>query len=196
MSYYSRFYPFIRPYLPKMSWRVAWWSASRAQSRADSAGRTAMGSDHGPARIYRNGESIGVFLGLVIAQGLLSVGQSYVTAWVSQHIMADFRTHVFAHSNDSRCASLPHAEQAKSSRGHERCERDSIDADGDAHRFHQTARDADRGHSLSADHELAIVPLDPAPLAGPRSRRALFRQTAQSSVDHHSRSNRRGDHAN
>ena len=41
--------------------------------------------------------SIGVFLGLVIAQGLLSVGQSYVTAWVSQHIMADFRTHVFAH---------------------------------------------------------------------------------------------------
>jgi len=41
--------------------------------------------------------SIGFFLGLVIAQGLLSVGQSYVTAWVSQHIMADFRTHVFAH---------------------------------------------------------------------------------------------------
>ena len=41
--------------------------------------------------------SIGVFLGLVIAQGLLSVGQSYVTAWVSQHIMADFRTQVFAH---------------------------------------------------------------------------------------------------
>ena len=41
--------------------------------------------------------TIAFFLSLVIAQGLLSVGHSYMTAWVSQHIMADFRTHVFAH---------------------------------------------------------------------------------------------------
>lgn len=41
--------------------------------------------------------TIGIFLGFVIAQGLLSVGHSYLTAWVSQHIVADFRTHLFAH---------------------------------------------------------------------------------------------------
>jgi subfamily B ATP-binding cassette protein MsbA len=42
-------------------------------------------------------QTIGFFLSLVLAQGLLSVGHSYLTAWLSQHIMADFRTHVFAH---------------------------------------------------------------------------------------------------
>ena len=41
--------------------------------------------------------TIAFFLSLVIVQGLLSIGQSYMTAWISQHIMADFRTHVFAH---------------------------------------------------------------------------------------------------
>jgi subfamily B ATP-binding cassette protein MsbA len=38
-----------------------------------------------------------VFLGLVIGQGLLSMGHSYLTALASQHVMADFRTHVFSH---------------------------------------------------------------------------------------------------
>jgi ATP-binding cassette, subfamily B, bacterial MsbA len=98
MSYYSRFYPFIRPYLPKMLLaaglvigvallnlaliRLAGvlWDQITVQ-------RTLQGMTH----------TIGFFLSLVIAQGLLSVGHSYVTAWVSQHIMADFRTHVFAH---------------------------------------------------------------------------------------------------
>ena len=98
MSYYSRFYPFIRPYLPKMilacSLVVGVAVLNLALIRL--AGLlwdqiTVQRDSMGMAR------SIGVFLGLVIAQGLLSVGQSYVTAWVSQHIMADFRTHVFAH---------------------------------------------------------------------------------------------------
>lgn len=40
---------------------------------------------------------IALFLGLVILQGLCSMGHSYLTAWVSQHIVADFRTHLFAH---------------------------------------------------------------------------------------------------
>ncbi len=40
---------------------------------------------------------VGLFLGLVLVQGVLSMGHSYLTAWVSQHILADFRTHVFAH---------------------------------------------------------------------------------------------------
>ena len=98
MSYYSRFYPFIRPYLPKMilacSLVVGVAVLNLALIRL--AGLlwdqiTVQRDSIGMAR------SIGVFLGLVIAQGLLSVGQSYVTAWVSQDIMADFRTHLFAH---------------------------------------------------------------------------------------------------
>jgi subfamily B ATP-binding cassette protein MsbA len=38
-----------------------------------------------------------MFLGLVVGQGLLSMGHSYMTALASQHVMADFRTHVFSH---------------------------------------------------------------------------------------------------
>ena len=98
MSYYSRFYPFIRPYLPKMIFAAALvvgiallnlalirlagllWDQITVQ-------RTLPGMTN----------TIAFFLSLVIAQGLLSIGQSYMTAWISQHIMADFRTHVFAH---------------------------------------------------------------------------------------------------
>lgn len=40
---------------------------------------------------------IGVFLALVVFQGLCSMGHSYLTAWISQHVMADFRTHLFSH---------------------------------------------------------------------------------------------------
>ena len=42
-------------------------------------------------------ELIGVFLGLVMVQGACSVGHGYLTAWISQHVVADFRTHLFAH---------------------------------------------------------------------------------------------------
>ena len=98
MSYYSRFYPFIRPYLPKMIFAAALvvgiallnlalirlagllWDQITVQ-------RTLPGMTN----------TIAFFLSLVIAQVLLSIGQSYMTAWISQHIMADFRTHVFAH---------------------------------------------------------------------------------------------------
>ncbi len=40
---------------------------------------------------------INVFLGLVVLQGLCSMGHSYLTAWVSQNVIADFRNHLFAH---------------------------------------------------------------------------------------------------
>jgi subfamily B ATP-binding cassette protein MsbA len=42
-------------------------------------------------------ELIGIFLGLVLVQGFCSMGHSYLTAWISQRIVADFRTQVFAH---------------------------------------------------------------------------------------------------
>ncbi len=38
-----------------------------------------------------------VFVGLVVGQGLMSMGHSYLTALASQRVMADFRTHVFSH---------------------------------------------------------------------------------------------------
>jgi subfamily B ATP-binding cassette protein MsbA len=38
-----------------------------------------------------------MFLGLVVGQGVLSMVHSYLTALASQHVMADFRTHVFSH---------------------------------------------------------------------------------------------------
>jgi subfamily B ATP-binding cassette protein MsbA len=42
-------------------------------------------------------EMILLLLGLVLIQGLCSMGHSYLTAWVSQRVMADFRIHLFAH---------------------------------------------------------------------------------------------------
>lgn len=97
-SYYSRFLPFLRPYLPQMAGaavlvmavallnlallRLAGFLWDIITVRHDAAGMT---------------RTIGLFLGLVVAQGLLSMGHSYLTAWVSQRIMADFRTHLFGH---------------------------------------------------------------------------------------------------
>lgn len=40
---------------------------------------------------------IGIFLGLVVLQGFCSMGHSYLTTWVSQRLVADFRAHLFAH---------------------------------------------------------------------------------------------------
>lgn len=98
MSYYSRFYPFLRPYLPQMAvavllimavavlnlalLRLAGFLWDIITVRRDLGGMT---------------QTIGLFLGLIVAQGLLSMGHSYLTAKVSQRIMADFRTHLFAH---------------------------------------------------------------------------------------------------
>ena len=98
MSYYSRFYPFIRPYLPKM------FSAAAlvvGVALLNLALIRLAGILWDQITVQRNLQgmttTIAFFLSLVIAQGLLSVGHSYMTAWVSQHIMADFRIHVFAH---------------------------------------------------------------------------------------------------
>jgi len=42
-------------------------------------------------------DMITVFLVLVILQGFCSMGHSYLTAWISQRIIADFRRHLFGH---------------------------------------------------------------------------------------------------
>jgi subfamily B ATP-binding cassette protein MsbA len=40
---------------------------------------------------------LALFLQLVLVQGVLSVGHGFLAAWISQHLTADFRRHVFRH---------------------------------------------------------------------------------------------------
>ncbi len=98
MFYYTRFYPFLKPYLPQMAGAavLAMGVAALNLALLRLAGIlwdliTVRRDVHGMTY------AIGVFLGLVAAQGLLSMGHSYLTAFVSQRIMADFRTNLFAH---------------------------------------------------------------------------------------------------
>lgn len=94
----KRFLPFVRPYVARLILagllvsgvalinltlvRLAGtlWDIITVQHDADKMTR-----------------SIGLFLGLVILQGLCSMGHSYLTAWVSQEVVADFRKHLFGH---------------------------------------------------------------------------------------------------
>ena len=98
MSYYSRFLPFLRPYFPRMAAAIALVATAAALNLVllRLAGRL-----WDVINIQRDVNSmtalVWIFLGLMTAQGLLSMGHSYLVAWVSQHIMADFRTHLFGH---------------------------------------------------------------------------------------------------
>ena len=98
MFSFKRFFPFLKPYFPRMIAAAvmvmvvaainllllrlagALWDVITVQH--DAAGMTQM---------------ILLFLGLVLLQGFCSMGHSYLTSWVSQRVMADFRTHLFAH---------------------------------------------------------------------------------------------------
>jgi subfamily B ATP-binding cassette protein MsbA len=98
MSSYRRFLPFLKPYLPRM---VAAGLLVMAVAAINLALLRLAGSlwdvitvQHDRQRMT---EYIMVFLGLVVVQGVCSIGHSYLTAWVSQHVVADFRTHLFAH---------------------------------------------------------------------------------------------------
>ncbi|MCZ6781369.1 MAG: ABC transporter transmembrane domain-containing protein, partial [Nitrospirae bacterium] len=98
MAYFSRFYPFLRPYLPQMLGAAG---LVMAVAVLNLTLLRLAGYLWDIITVQRDGRAmtttLGIFLGLVTLQGLLSMGHSYLTAWVSQQIMADFRTHVFAH---------------------------------------------------------------------------------------------------
>jgi subfamily B ATP-binding cassette protein MsbA len=98
VSYYSRFSPFLKPYLPQM---VGAAVLVMAVALVNLLLVRLAGFLWDIITVQRDLRSmtntIGLFLGLVIAQGILAMGHSYLTARVSQHIMADFRIHVFAH---------------------------------------------------------------------------------------------------
>jgi subfamily B ATP-binding cassette protein MsbA len=98
MSTFSRFLPFLRPYLSRMllSGLLVMGVAAINLALLRFAGTLwdIITVQHDEPRMTN---LITVFLGLVVLQGLCSMGHSYLTAWISQHIIADFRRHLFAH---------------------------------------------------------------------------------------------------
>ena len=98
MSTFSRFLPFLKPYLSRMvvAGLLVMGVAAVNLALLRLAGNLwdIITVQHDQSRMT---EMITVFLGLVVLQGLCSMGHSYLTAWTSQHIIADFRRHLFSH---------------------------------------------------------------------------------------------------
>ena len=98
MSTFARFRPFVRPYLSRMVlaglFVMAVAAINLALLRLAGLLWDVITVQHDAGRMN---ELIALFLGLVIIQGLCSMGHSYLTASVSQSIVADFRRHLFAH---------------------------------------------------------------------------------------------------
>jgi len=98
MPIYERFLPFLKPYLARMMLAgllvMSVAAVNLALLRLAGSIWDVITVRHDAARMT---ELIGLFLGLVLLQGLCSMGHSYLTAWISQHIVADFRRHLFRH---------------------------------------------------------------------------------------------------
>lgn len=98
MSTFTRFLPFLKPYLSRMLFAgllvMGVAAINLALLRLAGTLWDVITVQHDAGRMT---ELIALFLGLVVLQGLCSMGHSYLTAWVSQHIVADFRRHLFAH---------------------------------------------------------------------------------------------------
>ncbi|HEX2055695.1 MAG TPA: ABC transporter ATP-binding protein, partial [Nitrospiraceae bacterium] len=98
MSSYRRFVPFLKPYLPRM---IAAGLLVMAVAAINLSLLRLAGALWDVITVQRDRqgmtEYIMIFLGLVVVQGFCSTGHSYLTAWVSQHVIADFRIHLFAH---------------------------------------------------------------------------------------------------
>lgn len=98
MLIFKRFLPYVRPYSARLILAGLLVSGvafiNLALVRLAGTLWDIVTVQHDADRMTR---SIGLFLGLVIVQGLCSMGHSYLTAWVSQHVVADFRKHLFGH---------------------------------------------------------------------------------------------------
>ncbi|HET9844827.1 MAG TPA: ABC transporter ATP-binding protein [Nitrospira sp.] len=98
MSTFARFRPFLKPYLGRMVVAtvlvMAVAAINLALLRLAGALWDVITVQHDGARMN---DLILLFLGLVFLQGVCSMGHSYLTASVSQRIVADFRRHLFAH---------------------------------------------------------------------------------------------------
>ena len=98
MFSFKRFYPFLKPYVPRM---IAAAIMVMAVAAVNLALLRLGGTLWDVITVQHDGDRMAqmilLLLGLVLLQGLCSMGHSYLTAWVSQRVMADFRTHLFAH---------------------------------------------------------------------------------------------------
>jgi len=98
MNYLSRFFPFLKPYLFGMiGGGLLIMTIAACNLILIRLGGSLWDLITVQQDLPQLTNMVWVFIGLVVGQGLLSMGHSYVTAWVSQHVMADFRTHVFGH---------------------------------------------------------------------------------------------------
>jgi len=98
MSTFSRFLPFLKPYLSRMVLAgllvMGVAAINLALLRLAGTLWDIITVQHDQSRMT---DLIAIFLGLVVLQGFCSMGHSYLTAWISQRIVADFRRHLFAH---------------------------------------------------------------------------------------------------
>jgi subfamily B ATP-binding cassette protein MsbA len=98
MLIFKRFLPFVRPYLARLILAGLLVSGvaliNLALVRLAGTLWDIITVQHDADKMTR---SIGLFLGLVILQGLCAMGHSYLTAWVSQEVVADFRKYLFGH---------------------------------------------------------------------------------------------------
>src|SRR2546422_9486609 len=91
MAYYSRFSPFLNPYLPQMVGAAVLVMAVALVNLLLVRLAGFLWDIITVQHDLRNmTNAIGLFLGLVIAQGKRAMGHSYLPPWVSQHILAAF----------------------------------------------------------------------------------------------------------
>ncbi len=98
MNQWSRFLPFLRPQMLTM---VCSGVAVMGVAACNLVLIKLVGSLWDLITVQQDLQQltrmVWVFIGLVVGQGVLSMSHSYLTALVSQRVMADFRTHVFSH---------------------------------------------------------------------------------------------------
>jgi subfamily B ATP-binding cassette protein MsbA len=98
MTYYRRFLPFLKPYIPTM---LAATGLIAVVAVVNLVLIRLVGRLWDVVTVQRNetemNHLLALFLLLVLVQGVFSVGHGYLAAWISQHLTADFRRHVFRH---------------------------------------------------------------------------------------------------
>ena len=98
MVSFSRFFPFLRPHLPPMvASAVLIMGVAALNLVLIRFAGTLWDLITVKQDLAQLTQAMWIFLGLMVTQSLLSMGHSYVSARVSQRIMADFRVNLFTH---------------------------------------------------------------------------------------------------
>ena len=98
MVSFSRFFPFLRPHLPQMAGSALLiMSVAALNLILIRFAGTLWDLITVKQDLAQLTQAMWIFLGLMVTQSLFSMGHSYVSARVSQRIMADFRVSLFSH---------------------------------------------------------------------------------------------------